>query len=203
MCSEPLSINAGCACYFLGQEMLNQVECTNETKLRMYQIWIEALRGGHAGQGLDIHGSDHLMDAAVESGDSTPVEASVHCIHRLKTAFPARCLAQMGAIYGGGSDEEVDAIGVFFEATGLAFQIIDDVLNLRGLVKPGEKMSQALKVVGEDITEGKVTAPIAKAMSLLKTKEERKVRRTYNRSTFVNVASVCCDDGLCVSGAGH
>ena len=175
-CSEPLSINAGCACYFLGQEMLNQVECTDETKLRMYQIWIEALRGGHAGQGLDIHGSDHLMDAAVESGDSKPVEASVHCIHRLKTAFPARCLAQMGAIYGGGSDEEVDAIGVFFEATGLAFQIIDDVLNLRGLVKPGEKMSQALKVVGEDITEGKVTAPIAKAMSLLKTKKERQVR---------------------------
>eukprot|EP01047_Picozoa_sp_COSAG01_P006301 COSAG01_NODE_228_length_21104_cov_210.303832_7_plen_170_part_00 len=115
-------------------EMLNQVECTNETKLRMYQIWIEALRGGHAGQGLDIHGSDHLMPHAVETGDASKVEASVHCIHRLKTAFPARCLAQMGAIYGGGSDEEVEAIGVFFEATGLAFQIIDDVLNLRGLV---------------------------------------------------------------------
>ena len=139
---EPLSINAGCACYFLGQEMLNQVECSDETKLRMYQIWIEALRGGHAGQGLDIHGSDHLMDEAVRTGDSKRVESSVHCIHRLKTAFPARCLAQMGAIYGGGSDEEVDAIGEFFEATGLAFQIIDDVLNLRGLVKPGEKMSQ-------------------------------------------------------------
>jgi hypothetical protein len=40
-------------------------------------------------------------------------------------------------------------------------------------VKPGEKMSQALKVVGEDITEGKITAPVAKAMSLLKTKAER------------------------------
>ena len=170
---EPLSINAGCACYFLGQEMLNQVECTDDVKLRMYQIWIEALRGGHAGQGLDIHGSDHLMDYAVETGDASKVEASVHCIHRLKTAFPARCLAQMGAIYGGGSEEEVDAIGVFFEATGLAFQIIDDVLNLRGLVKPGAKMSQALKVVGEDIMEGKVTAPIAKAMALLKTKKER------------------------------
>ena len=39
---EPLSINAGCACYFLGQEMLNQVECTDDVKLRMYQIWIEA-----------------------------------------------------------------------------------------------------------------------------------------------------------------
>ena len=30
-----------------------------------------------------------------------------------------------------------------------------------------------MKVVGEDITEGKVTAPIAKAMSLLKTQAER------------------------------
>jgi geranylgeranyl pyrophosphate synthase len=108
-------------------------------------------------------------------GDATALESSVHCIHRLKTGFPARCLAQMGAIYGGGTDAEIDAIGRFFEATGLAFQIIDDVLNLRGLMKPGATaMSQALKVVGEDIMEGKVTAPIAKAMGLLKSEKERK-----------------------------
>jgi len=192
---DALAINAGSACYFLGQELLNQVDCSTDTKLRMYETWILALRAGHAGQGLDIKGSDHLMDEAVATGDGAKVEASVHCIHRLKTAFPARCLAQMGAIYGGGTEEQILAIGQFFEATGLAFQIIDDVLNLRGLIAPGGaqnagvgigvkvgkgaskasdgKTSQALKVVGEDIMEGKVTAPIAKAMILFKTKAER------------------------------
>jgi hypothetical protein len=64
---EALCINAGCACYFLGQELLEGVECDDSTKLKCYRVWIECLRGGHAGQGLDIYGSDHLMDAAVKS----------------------------------------------------------------------------------------------------------------------------------------
>ena len=93
--------------------------------------------------------------------------------HRLflacSTAFQ-RCLTQR-------------ALDRFFEATGLAFQIIDDVLNLRGLIKEGTDVSQALKVVGEDIMEGKVTAPIAKAMVLMKTEAERKVNiRTHARN---------------------
>ena len=32
---DALAINAGSACYFLGQELLNQVDCSTDTKLRM------------------------------------------------------------------------------------------------------------------------------------------------------------------------
>jgi geranylgeranyl pyrophosphate synthase len=43
---------------------------------------------------------------------------------------------------------------------GLAFQIMDDVLNLRGF-------EHDLKERGEDVRQGKVTLPIAKALGLL------------------------------------
>ena len=42
----------------------------------------------------------------------------------------------------------------------MAFQIVDDVLNLRGF-------SNDLKQRGEDLSEGKVTMPVAKAMGML------------------------------------
>jgi geranylgeranyl pyrophosphate synthase len=66
----------------------------------------------------------------------------------------------MGAVTGGGSNEQVAAVGLFFEAVGLAFQIIDDVLNLRGF--KGD-----LKTRGEDIRNGTVTLPVAVAMARL------------------------------------
>ena len=55
---------------------------------------------------------------------------------------------------------QVEAVGRYFDALGLAFQIVDDVLNLRGF--KGE-----LKQTGEDITHGKVTLPVARALGHL------------------------------------
>ena len=67
-------------------------------------------------------------------------------------------------------------MGRYFESVGVAFQIMDDVLNLRGLYsKDADKMKKgtALKRLGEDIVEGKVTMPICKAMAKLTVREER------------------------------
>jgi geranylgeranyl pyrophosphate synthase len=91
-----------------------------------------------------------LMPAAVEHGETQTLEARL----------PAGCLARMGAVVGGGSDEQIAAVGEFFEAVGLAFQIMDDVLNLRGF--KGD-----LKQRGEDIANGTVTLPVAVAMGRL------------------------------------
>ena len=72
----------------------------------------------------------------------------------------------MAALIGGGTDEQSEALGRLFESFGLAFQIIDDVLNLRGF-------EQDRKSRGEDITAGKITAPIAKAIGRLPPAERR------------------------------
>lgn len=154
---DAIAINAGTACYFLGQKLLMSENVSAQNRLRLYDFYFAALRAGHSGQALDIGGIDDLMPAAVASGDAQAVEERVLAVHRLKTAIPAASLARMGALVGEGSEAQVDGVGRFFEAVGLAFQIIDDVLNLRGF--KGD-----LKSRGEDLAMGKVTLPVARAL---------------------------------------
>jgi geranylgeranyl pyrophosphate synthase/predicted secreted hydrolase len=149
------AINAGTAAYFMGQKLLASDEVSQSDRLRLYELYFEALRAGHAGQALDLEGFDDIVDHAI-ANDPAQLEQRILAIHRLKTAAPAAALARMGAVAGGGSDAQIDAVGEFFEGLGLAFQIIDDVLNLRGF-------GRGLKATGEDISAGKVTLPVAKA----------------------------------------
>lgn len=166
---EPLSINAGTAAYFQGQQMLLVPGLSAEKLNRVYDFYFSSLRAGHAGQALDIQGLDYLMDDVIERGDAALAESRILAIHRLKTAVPAASLARMGALVGGGSDEQIDAIGRYYESIGIAFQIMDDVLNLRGLYsgKADRKEGAELKNLGEDITAGKVTIPVVKAIARL------------------------------------
>jgi geranylgeranyl pyrophosphate synthase len=157
---EALAVNSGTAAYFLTHRLLKGNEVSSAVKLRLYDLYFEALRAGHAGQALDLAGAGALMGQVVETGDGTTLERRVLATHRLKTAAPAGVLARMGALVGGGSEAQIEAVGRFFEALGLAFQLIDDVLNLRGF--RGE-----LKAPAEDVANGTITLPIAKAMSRL------------------------------------
>jgi geranylgeranyl pyrophosphate synthase len=157
---EAQAINSGTAAYFIGTGLLMSDKLSDADKLRLYDLYFETLRAGHAGQALDIDGFDHLMERVVESGDAELLESRILAVHRLKTAAPAGCLARMGAIAGHGTAEQVEGLGRFFEALGLAFQIVDDVLNIRGF-------KGNLKSKAEDLVQGKVTLPVAKAMSLL------------------------------------
>jgi geranylgeranyl pyrophosphate synthase/predicted secreted hydrolase len=154
------AINAGTACYFMGQKLLASEKVSLSDRLRLYDLYFEALRAGHAGQALDLEGFDDVVYDAVAKGDGESLEHRILAIHRLKTAAPAAALARMGAVVGGGTDAQIDAVGDFFEGLGLAFQIIDDVLNLRGF-------GRGLKSTGEDIMHGKVTLPVAKAITSL------------------------------------
>jgi geranylgeranyl pyrophosphate synthase len=168
---EPLAINAGTAAYFITQRLLQTSEVSAHDKLRLYDLYFEAMRAGHAGQAIDLDGLDAPFARAVESGDARELERAVLAKHRLKAAAPAAALARMGAVAGGGSEAQIDAVGRFFDALGEAFQIVDDVLNLRGF--KGD-----LKARGEDITNGSITYPVAKAMARLDAAGRRKLAET-------------------------
>jgi geranylgeranyl pyrophosphate synthase len=154
------AINAGTAAYFLAEPPIWDDDLPADAKLRVYRLYFDALRAGHAGQALDLEGLESEAASAVESGEARALERQVLAIHRLKTAVPAAMMARVGAILGGGSEAQVEALGNFFEAIGVAFQIVDDVLNLRGF-------ENDLKQRGEDIRQGKVTLPIARALGCL------------------------------------
>jgi geranylgeranyl pyrophosphate synthase len=154
------TINAGTAAYFLPlHSLIEQTpDLTTEMKLKMYESIFFTLRAAHVGQGLDIYGLDYLMNDSIETGDSLPLEQAILCIHRLKSGVPAGSLARMGAMIGGGTKEQCEVLEKYVQSLGIAFQIIDDVLNLRGF-------ENDTKQRGEDIMAGKITFPIAKAMN--------------------------------------
>jgi geranylgeranyl pyrophosphate synthase len=167
---EPLAINAGTFAYFLGiQSALSNVPWLHPKKqLRYYQEYGLVLRAGHFGQALDLSGLDKEMESAVTSGCNKELIHHVLAIHRLKTAVAAGAVARTGAAFGGGTEIQQEYLCAYYESLGTAFQIVDDVLNLSGF-------SQGQKECGEDISEGKVTYPVAVALSFLKLDDRKRL----------------------------
>lgn len=156
---EPIAINAACFSYFTGQTVNDRLE--DDMRLQLYDLYFQTMLAGHAGQGADIAGLATIMPAVVETGNSKLATDTIIGIHRLKSGIPVRHMAQGGCIVGRGTERQKQALGDFFEHLGVAFQIIDDVVNLEGFC------SDNWKTCGEDVMEGKVTFPIALAMKSL------------------------------------
>jgi geranylgeranyl diphosphate synthase type II len=87
-------------------------------------------------------------------GEGKPPDAELlETIHRAKTGALLRASVRMGAIYANASEEQVHALSCYGEHIGLAFQIVDDILDV-------EESSEALgKTAGKDATQGKITFP--------------------------------------------
>src|ERR1700729_1769093 len=89
----------------------------------------------------------------IEGEGKFPTAALLDSIHRAKTGALLKASVRMGAIYAGASDEQLDALTSFGEHIGLAFQIVDDVLDV-------EQSSEALgKTAGKDAQQQKITFP--------------------------------------------
>jgi octaprenyl-diphosphate synthase len=102
-----------------------------------------------------------------------------------KTAQPIKAGAMVGAYLAGGSAEEVESLGKFGLDLGVAFQIVDDILDFTGDEKKTGKM------VGNDLEEGNLTLP-----SLLAIKSSEEVKRAImevisQESPAVDVVRKC------------
>ena len=170
--SPAVAINAATAAYFYCERIIMRRAASRPPAdtLRILEHYFGCMRAGHAGQALDIGGLDYMMAEAIESGGGALAEQRLLAVHMLKTGVPAASLLRMGAVLGGGSEAQVMALGCYYEAVGCAFQIMDDVRNLRGVFSGSADKAGAgveLKVLGEDITAGKVTFPLVKALQVL------------------------------------
>lgn len=179
----PAAVNAGTAAYFHCERIITRGGLPPESVLQILEQYFGLLRAGHAGQALDIGGLEGAVETALQislSEDAralaiTSAELRLLATHRLKTGVPAASLVRIGAILGGAPISLVKALGAYQEAVGVAFQIMDDVLNLRGIYSgKSDKAALAgvqLKVLGEDVTAGKATFPIILALSRLPREE--------------------------------
>ena len=94
------------------------------------------------GQVADLETDDHSCDAS-----------SLDYIHRAKTAALIRAAVRGGALYAQASESDLSQVSTYGEKIGLAFQIVDDLLDVLG--------SEATlgKTVGKDGQQHKATYP--------------------------------------------
>jgi geranylgeranyl pyrophosphate synthase len=74
-------------------------------------------------------------------------------MHARKTGALIRASAVSGAIIGGGADDQIAAIDRAAGEFGLAFQIVDDILDVEGVA------ATLGKTAGKDAAAGKPTYP--------------------------------------------
>ena len=77
----------------------------------------------------------------------------LEAIHRRKTGAMFRVTLRLGAITGGGSDEQVASLDTYGSKLGLAFQVTDDLLD-----EVGDENAVG-KRTGKDAARGKLTFP--------------------------------------------
>lgn len=87
-------------------------------------------------------------------------EAQYREIISLKTASLTDCACRLGAMAMNASQDRVDALAQFGHDIGMAFQIVDDVLDVVA------DQGHLGKPVGHDIREGDVTLPMLRAMQV-------------------------------------
>ena len=142
---EAIAILAGDALLTLAFQALAQLPCDGGRRSHLIEELAVAsgtLGGMVAGQVHDIEGEGQ-----------PPNPALLEAIHRAKTGALLRASLRMGGIYAGADAEQLAALTCFGEHVGLAFQIVDDVLDV-------EQSSATLgKTAGKDAQQKKITFP--------------------------------------------
>jgi geranylgeranyl diphosphate synthase type II len=89
----------------------------------------------------------------IESEGKTITPETLEYIHVHKTAALIRGSLRVGAMLGGGDDAAVAAITRGGDRLGLAFQIVDDILDVEG------NLAELGKTAGSDVRKKKATYP--------------------------------------------
>jgi geranylgeranyl diphosphate synthase type II len=142
---DAMAILAGDALLTLAFQVLAQIPGDAARKIRLIEELSTAsgtVGGMIGGQVKDLEGENKF-----------PTAALLESIHRAKTGALLRASVRMGSIYAGADEGQLAALSEYGEHIGLAFQIVDDILDV-------EKPSEALgKTAGKDEKQHKITFP--------------------------------------------
>jgi geranylgeranyl diphosphate synthase type II len=149
---EALAILAGDALQTHAYRVLAGLECPAEARIQIIRLIAEAtgtVEGMIGGQVLDLE-AEHIR----------PTADSVHAIHRAKTGALIRVSVVAGGVYGGATPDEVARLTEFGAKAGLAFQIVDDILDMT------QNSAQLGKTAGKDQASDKATWPAVHGIEL-------------------------------------
>jgi geranylgeranyl diphosphate synthase type II len=142
---EAIAILAGDALQTQAYEVLSRLKCPAESRVRIIE---EIARGTGTVDGM-IGGQ--VVD--LEAEQTKPNAEMLEYIHRAKTAALITASLVSGGLYAGAKDSAVTKLRTFGQSVGLAFQIVDDVLDVT------QSSEQLGKTAGKDTAAQKATYP--------------------------------------------
>lgn len=163
-----LAVNNGNFLYFYPQLIIKQSALPDKTKVKLYELLVQTLTNLHVGQGMDIHwGKENTCAVSTE-------QYLQMCAY--KTGALLGIAIKTGAILANAPDEKIEKLGKIAEAMGIAFQIKDDILNL----KPTDEWG---KEKGDDITEGKFSYMVVDTIARADKKDKERLREILSIKT--------------------
>ena len=142
---EAIAILAGDALQTQAYEVLAQILCPAEARVAIIREIAHAtgtIDGMIGGQVVDL-----------EAEHKKPDLATLEYIHRSKTAALITASVVTGGIYAGATTVDLGRLRTYGQSIGLAFQIVDDVLDLT------QTSEQLGKTAGKDAAAEKTTYP--------------------------------------------
>lgn len=127
--------------YLFAQSAILAAKPENPRVMVIFATTLAEICDGQIRETLEAHNLDQSMQ---------DYEARIYG----KTAALFAGAAEMGALLGGGNEDEVRELRQFGSDLGMAFQVIDDVLDLR------ESSETIGKPAGNDLRQGVVTVPV-------------------------------------------
>ena len=136
---EAVAVLAGDALHDIAFELLARTGSAQTVAELARAIGTEGMLGGQ------------MADVEAEGREVT--REDVVNIHRRKTGALIRCAVRLGAILAGADEQKLTRLTEYGEKTGLAFQIVDDILDIEG------DQQWLGKKVGSDDKNQKATYP--------------------------------------------
>jgi geranylgeranyl diphosphate synthase type II len=142
---EAVAILAGDALQTQAYEVLSELRCPPEARVKIIQ---EVAHGTGTVNGM-IGGQVVDLEAERTKANAETLEY----IHRSKTAALITAAVVTGGVFASADGKQVESLRRFGQAIGLAFQIIDDILDVT------QTSEQLGKTAGKDVASEKATYP--------------------------------------------
>jgi geranylgeranyl diphosphate synthase type II len=163
---EAMAILAGDALLTLAFQVLASLPAASAEVRSLLVLELSSASGTVGGM---IGGQVHDM----EGENHAPSASLLERIHSAKTGALLRASVRMGAIYGGATHDQLHALSEYGEHIGLAFQIVDDILDIEA---PSETLG---KTAGKDLAQQKITFPAVYGLAESKNMAQRERERAH------------------------
>ncbi|NOY89292.1 MAG: polyprenyl synthetase family protein [FCB group bacterium] len=171
---EAVAVLAGDALHDIAFKLMAMTDSIQAVKELAQALGTKGMIGGQ------------MADVEAEGKDIT--EQEITLIHQRKTGALIRCSVRIGAILANADQTLLNKLTIFGEKIGLAFQIIDDILDIEG----DQKLLG--KKVGSDSKKVKATYPKVMGLKQAHSKADQLIQDAvdvfddYNDNIFKNLA---------------